>query len=117
MEHFKREGYQGEKRRKLIERFGYDTKNAAHLVRLMRMCIEFLNEGELHVFRDDSELLKDIKQGKWSLEKVKAESERLFKRAEDVYDRSELPSHPDMEKAEELTMRIISKWHNLKERR
>lgn len=115
MEHFKREGYQGEKRRRLIEKFGYDTKNAGHLIRLMRMCIEFLNEGELHVFRDDSEMLKDIKQGKWSLDKIKTEAERLFKRAENVYDRSKLPSHPDAEKAEALTMKIISMWHKLKE--
>lgn len=29
------QGYMGEKRKKLVEQFGYDTKNAAHAVRLM----------------------------------------------------------------------------------
>jgi len=110
MEHFKREGYQGEKRRKLIEKFGYDTKNAQHLIRLMRMCIEFLSEGEMHVFRDDSEMLKDIKRGKWSLEEVKKEAMRLFERAEFAYDRSPLPPQPDYEKAEELVIDIIGEW-------
>ena len=114
MEHFKFEGYQGEKRKQLVQKFGYDTKNAAHVVRIMRMCVEFLNEGELHVFRDDSEMLKSIKRGEWSLEKIKGEVERLFRRAEDAYDHSLLPSHPDINRAELLTMKIISMWHGLK---
>jgi len=92
MEHYKFEGYQGKKRKYLVDKFGFDVKNAAHLVRIMRMCVEFLHEGEFHVFRDDAELLKNIKRGEWSLEQVKEEAERLFKRAEDAYDRSPLAS-------------------------
>jgi predicted nucleotidyltransferase len=31
------QGYMGERRKRLVEQFGYDTKNAAHLIRLLRM--------------------------------------------------------------------------------
>ena len=54
MTHFKFEGYMGEKRKGLVEKFGYDTKNAAHLIRLLDMGIEFLNEGVLYVKRKNA---------------------------------------------------------------
>jgi len=100
-------GYMGAKRKALVERFGYDTKNASHLIRLLRMGIEFLTEGKLHVFRSDNQELKETKRGEWELEKVKAEADRLFKLAEEAYIRSPLPVEPEYDKAEELLMDIV----------
>lgn len=37
--------HMGAKRRALVEKFGYDTKNASHLIRLLRMGIEFPHHG------------------------------------------------------------------------
>jgi predicted nucleotidyltransferase len=37
MERFNKQGYMGEKRKKLVAKFGYDTKMAAHLLRLGRL--------------------------------------------------------------------------------
>src|SRR5678815_5144316 len=88
-------GYMGKKRRELVRRVGYDAKNAAHLIRLLRMNIEFLTEGTLYVERADAVELLDIKRGVWPLEKVKAEAERLFQLAQEAYVRSSLPSEPD----------------------
>lgn len=103
----------GQKRRELVRRVGYDAKNAAHLIRLLRMGIEFLTEGTLHVERADGPELLDIKHGAWSLERVKAESERLFKLAQEAYVRSSLPSEPDRQRAELLCVQMISDYHNL----
>lgn len=107
MEHNACEGYMGAKRKELVQRYGYDTKNAAHLIRLLRMGIEYLTDGELRVYRVDNHELKDIKQGKWSLEKIKSESESLFKLAREAYVRSPLPNQPDRDRAEKLLMEII----------
>jgi hypothetical protein len=63
-------GY-GDKRKQLVLRHGYDSKNAAHLIRLLRMCVEFMKNGELVVSRPDAAELLDIKAGKWTLEQVK----------------------------------------------
>jgi uncharacterized protein len=106
-------GYMGSKRRELVRRIGFDAKNAAHLIRLLRMGIEFLVEGELHVARADAENLLEIKRGEWSLERVKEEAERLFKLAEEAYVRSSLPVKPDTQKAEKLCMEIIGQYHTL----
>jgi uncharacterized protein len=107
-------GYMGSKRRELVRRVGYDAKNSAHLIRLLRMGIEFLVEGELHVARADAENLLEIKRGEWSLERVKEEAERLFKLAEEAYVRSSLPVKPDTQKAEKLCLDIICQYHNLR---
>lgn len=110
MEHGAHRGYMGEKRKALVEQHGYDTKNAAHLIRLLRMGIEFLRDGELNVDRGgyDAQDLLAIKHGEWSLERIKAEADRLFKRAEDVADRSTLPVRPDRDKVNELCVRIVA---------
>jgi hypothetical protein len=89
--------YQGEKRRKLVVKNGYDTKNAAHLVRLLAMCKEFMETGELNVFRThDAELLKDIKSGKYPLDEVKAMAEQLFAEVKTARDASTLPDTPNL---------------------
>jgi hypothetical protein len=106
-------GYMGQKRRELVRRVGYDAKNAAHLIRLLRMGIEFLSEGTLHVERADATELLDIKRGDWPLEKVKAEAERLFQLAQEAYVRSSLPPEPDRQRAEQLCVEMISEYHGL----
>ena len=106
-------GYMGTKRRELVRRVGYDAKNAAHLIRLLRMGIEFLTEGTLHVERVDGPELLDIKRGAWSLEKVKAEAERLFQLSQEAYVRSSLPPEPDRDRAERLCVEMISAYHKL----
>jgi predicted nucleotidyltransferase len=107
MEHCVHQGYMGEKRKALVEQFGFDTKNAAHLIRLLRMGIEFLTEGVLYVHRQDAPQLLEIKRGLWTLDKVKAEAERLFKRAEDAYDRSPLRAKPEAKKIDKLLQEIF----------
>jgi hypothetical protein len=107
-------GYMGDKRRRLVERFGYDTKNAAHLIRILRMGIEFLTEGTLYVEREDKHELMDIKRGLWPLDKVQAEAERLFALASEAYVRSSLPAEPDRKRAERLVIDIVSDFHKLR---
>lgn len=94
-------------RRELIERCGYDPKNASHLIRLLRMGIEFLETGTMQIKRPDAEELIAIKLGKWSREQVLAESERLFDKANEAYKCSTLPDEPDRDIAEGLTMGLV----------
>jgi predicted nucleotidyltransferase len=102
------EGYQGQKRRKLFEKYGFDTKNAAHTIRLLRMCVEFLQTGVMHVWRHDAEELLAIKRGQWTLHQVQAETERLFALADRAYSRSTLPEGPSRDAIESLCMEIVN---------
>jgi len=105
-------GYMGTKRKQLVEKYGYDCKNAAHCIRLLRMGIEFLIEGKLNVFREDAPLLLEIKRGKWKLDDVKAEAERLFVLADEVYLKSTLPAEPDYDQVNEMVKAIMRNYIN-----
>lgn len=116
MTHLAFQGYMGEKRKRLVEQFGYDTKNAAHLIRLLRMCIEFLKDGELRVTRPDAAELLAIKQGQWRLERVQKEANRLFVEAKRAYQRSTLPEAPQRERVNRLCVQIIQNaWDSRKQ--
>jgi predicted nucleotidyltransferase len=111
MTHFKTKGYMGEKRKRLVDKYGYDTKNAAHLIRLLTMGIEILNTNTPKIFRDkDANMLLDIKTGKWSLKEVKDLAKKLFKDAKEAYTKSTLPNEPDYFRAEEVTMSILNDY-------
>lgn len=108
MTHFGRQGYMGEKRKKLVEKYGYDVKNACHLIRLLHMSVEILDTGKVNVFRtDDAEMLKEIKTGEWHLEDVKAEAKVWFEEARDAYEGSALPDKPNEKLVEMTLMHII----------
>lgn len=90
-----------------VRRYSYDVKNAAHLIRLLRMGAEFVETGTLQVYRThDADELKRIKRGGWTLDHVKAEAERLALLMEPARARSPLPPEPDAAAADALLQRI-----------
>ena len=57
--------------RKVLEsQFGYDTKHAMHVVRLLRTAEEALLTGEVNVKRPDAEELLAIRNGAWSYDEL-----------------------------------------------
>ena len=113
MTHHAYEGHMGAKRKAIVDKFGYDLKNAAHLIRLLRMGAEFLKDGELYVYRDDASQLLEIKRGEWTLEQVKAESDKWFALAEQAYLNSNLPKGPDLDKINKLSVEITRLIHSI----
>lgn len=104
-EHFS--GYMGEKRKAMVRKYQYDVKNAAHLIRLLRMGAEFIETGNLQVCRTtDAEELKVIKRGGWSLDQVKTEAARLFTGVELARARSPLKAEPDAKAAGALLIEL-----------
>lgn len=100
-------GYLGEKRKQLVLEHGYDSKNAAHCIRLLRMAKEFLLTGEMTVFRPDAEELLKIKRGEWRLGKVKTHAEELFAQVKEAKEKSPLREEPDRKGAQQLLVRIL----------
>ena len=103
------QGYMGEKRKAMVDKFGYDTKNAAHLIRLLRMGNEFLVTGELAVDRsnNDADYLLQIKKGYFSLNYVKDLAIDLFSQLDQSYRVSSLPERPDIDKVNKLCVNLI----------
>jgi hypothetical protein len=94
-------------RSELEEKYGFDTKHAMHLVRLLRMGAEALETGIIHVKRPDAVELLAIRNGEWSYEQIVSYAEMMDKRVrEDLYQTTSLPKRPDLAFAAELLMQI-----------
>ncbi len=108
MTRFEFKGYMGEKRKALVKKFGYDTKNAAHSIRLLRTCIEFLSTGKLNTFRGkDAEELLQIKLGNRSLKSIELEAKSLMEEATYAKNHSVLPEVPDYNRINLITKQIV----------
>lgn len=94
-------------RAELEKKFGYDTKHACHLVRLIRMCREILETGQVLVKRPDAEELRMIRSGSWSYEGICEFAEAEDKALSEVVKQSKLPSAPDMERIQEIVYSMI----------
>jgi predicted nucleotidyltransferase len=85
----------------LEAKFGYDTKHAAHLLRLLRMGREILEEGRVIVWRGDrdAEELRAVRAGALSYEAVieQAEAEEAALQARVRQGSCAVPKVPDLE--------------------
>ena len=116
MTHIAPTGRLGQKRKKLIEKFGYDVKNASHLIRLLKMGMETLVTGEMTVKRPDSAMLLEIKRGEWTLEKVIEYAEKLFDLMDEALVKSELPVRIDYNFTNKLCQGIMMEFYDAKQK-
>lgn len=104
-ERWKRE--RNEARAALEATFGYDTKHAMHLLRLMRTGLELLETGNLEVRRADASELNAIRDGALSSDEMLAAAEALQARMEDAAKRSPLPADVDRQKLAALCTELV----------
>lgn len=97
-----------EKRAALEESHGYDTKHAMHLVRLMRMCREILETGEVIVQRPDAAELRALREGAWSYEELLSWAENMDAEMAELYEKSPLPHSSDIQKIDALMVDIYT---------
>jgi uncharacterized protein len=92
----------------LEEKYGYDTKHAYHLVRLIRMCREILLTGKVLVKRPDREELLAIRNGAWSYDQLIEFAEREEKELNELYITSTaLPKTPDKDKIDQFCIKLV----------
>lgn len=95
-------------RAELEYKYGYDTKHAYHLVRLIRMCREVLTTGKVIVRRPDREELLAIRNGAWTYEKLIEFAESEDKALQELYLTSNvLPKVPNKEKLDKLCIELV----------
>lgn len=98
-------------RAELEKKFGYDTKHACHLVRLIRMCREILETGQVLVKRPDAEELRAIRAGAWTYARVCEFAEAEDIALNDVVKKSKLPASPDLGKIQKIVFDMIMKFN------
>ncbi len=91
---------------------GYDTKHAAHLVRLLRMGSEILRTGDVHVWRGaggagDADELLAIRAGAWSYDELVAWADAQAVVLEAAAAVSPLPAAADRDALHALCMELV----------
>lgn len=99
-----------EKRQVLEAKFGYDTKHAMHLVRLMRMGIEILAGRGVQVYRPDREELLAIRDGAWEYEQVVDYAQKAEMNLIEMSSLSKLPKNPDRVFLDNLCQEVIERY-------
>ena len=96
----------GSKRKADFDKYGYCVKFASHALRLLEENKQILEEGDLDL-RRSSELLKAVRRGDWSLERVLAYVARQEPILEQLYHSSKLPHSPDEDAIKALLVECL----------
>jgi uncharacterized protein len=99
-------------RAELEAKFGYDTKHAMHLVRLMRMGREILRGEGVRVRRPDAEELLRIRAGDWNYEWLLEWARDMEAHMVKDYEESRLPHGADHKKLEALCIQMYDEYNH-----
>lgn len=95
-------------------KFGYDTKHAMHLVRLLRMGYEILTTGDLTVRRPDAQDLLDIRAGKWTYEEVTKYTDEMVEKIDTLSpEQCKVPSIPNVKELNSTIVEITQQYLGL----
>ncbi len=101
-----------EKRAELEIKYGYDTKHAMHLIRLLKTGCEVLEHGKVFVHREDKDFLLSIRNGEYSYEEILKMSQDLTEKVNQLVVKSNLPEQANYDLAKEVMLNIYkSKWN------
>ena len=103
------------KRAELEKRYGYDTKHAMHLCRLLKMGCEILELGEVRVFRPDGDWLRSVREGSLSYHALLDWVREMEQKLSLLEKQSSLPEEPDFSEAEQMVVRITEDYLSLPE--
>lgn len=98
------------KRQKSIEDFGFDVKFGYNVVRLLLESEQILIEHDLDIERN-AEILKSIRRGEWSEEKLRKWFGDKEKQLEELYTKSTLRLSPDEEAIKDLLMKCLEQHY------
>jgi len=103
----------GARRKADIEKYGFCRKSAAHSIRLVRQVTELMETGSMVFPRPEAEMLLDIRNGKYTKEKMEEIYSQVVSVAEAARKKSVLPDRPNdkkvWEKYSELVADVIQK--------
>lgn len=99
------------RRNELIDKFGYDTKAAMHMIRMMLEGLELVRTGRMTFPNPDVDLLLAIRQGQFSKHAIAALYEQFEAELFEAEQKSDLPRSVDRETISELITEIyLEHW-------
>lgn len=108
-------GLRGQKnvnRDHLVDQFGYDTKYAMHIIRLLTEAKELMETGRISYPNISVEVLKDIRRGKYKLTEIHEMGEQLRAEALAAQEKSSLPDKVDRAAISQLIAEVHMEFYN-----
>ena len=90
----------------LEEKYGYDTKHASHLCRLLNMGTEILESGQVLVRRPDHEFLRGVRTGALGYEELLEWANQRVSALPELVAGSSLPEDPAESDVEDLMIEL-----------
>jgi predicted nucleotidyltransferase len=97
-------------RPELVEKYGYDTKMAMHMIRLMFECEELLMDGHITLPNPRKDQLIEIRTGKHTLEALNQWYQQLVDSCKYWEEKSVLPKIIDRDKINKLLVRLYCEF-------
>lgn len=94
------------KRKELVEKYGYDTKHAGHVVRLLDEVQQLLQTGDMSIDAN-REQLKSVRQGAWTLQQFEDYFNSKERELESVFLECQLPNKPDEDRVKDVLLECL----------
>lgn len=95
-----------EVRAETVEKYGYDTKYAYHLVRLLNECEQILSSHDLDL-EQNNEMLKSIRRGEWELKRIEEYFQTKEKSLDILHASSTLRNSPNEDEIKNLLLNCL----------
>lgn len=98
-------------RAQLEEKYGYDTKHAVHLFRLLIQGREILETGELYVDRTDidADMLRAVRNGSLTYDELMERTEEMRAAIKEAEQNTTLPDKPSFDEINALCIEVIKR--------
>ncbi len=95
-----------------VRTFGYDTKNAMHLIRLLLTARALLQEGYVNIRRPEREFLLSIRDGHYTNIEIQDMAAQLDSECRQIVHRSGLPDVPETAAVKDWLIEWQRQWVN-----
>ena len=112
-------GQKNVKRPELVEKYGYDTKYAGHMVRLGLQGVQLMETGKLEIpmIPVHQTVVLDVRLGRYTQNEVEKIARGLEDKIRELYEESWLPEEPDLERVEQYMIETYRKvWWEKEEK-
>jgi len=100
----------GSKRKALVEKYGFDTKFGAHVVRLLFEIEELLNTGRITLDRN-AKVISEVRHGEWSVDRIRKHFHAKEIELQGLYETTDLQWGPDEKGIKQLLIDILEQHY------
>jgi predicted nucleotidyltransferase len=101
----------GTGRQDLIQKHGYDTKMASHVMRLFFEANELLSTGNITLPLKQNGVVLTVKRGEWDKERFMSEANKAKAECAEVFANCKLRDTPDYEGASDLLVGMVKDYY------